>query len=167
MKRQGIVFGLTALILIATASVLAACTGDDGDTPTPTAADTTEGPPPVSGETVTTSSSLRYIDIEEGTGETPQGETPQVGQTAVVHYTGWLTDGTKFDSSVDRGEPFEFVLGVGQVITGWDEGISTMSVGEKRRLIIPPELAYGEAGVPPTIPPNAELIFDVELLEIR
>ncbi len=116
----------------------------------------------MSGETVTRSSGLQYVEVEEGT-----GETPQAGQTVVVHYTGWLTNGEKFDSSVDRDVPFEFVLGVGQVIPGWDEGLAMMKVGDKRRLIIPPELAYGEAGVPPSIPPDSELIFDVELLEIR
>lgn len=86
----------------------------------------------------------------------------------VVNYTGWLSeDGTKFDSSLDRGTPFEFPLGAGQVIAGWDEGVATMKVGGKRRLIIPPELGYGEGGSPPTIPPNAELTFDIELLEIK
>jgi len=122
----------------------------------------TEGPPDVSGETVTTDSGLEYIDVEKGT-----GETPQAGQTVAVHYTGWLTGGTKFDSSVERGTPFSFQIGVGQVIAGWDEGVATMHVGGERRLIIPPELAYGEEGRPPTIPPSATLIFDVELLEIR
>ena len=85
----------------------------------------------------------------------------------VVHYTGWLADGTKFDSSVDRGQSFSFTIGTGQVIKGWDEGVATMNVGGKRRLIIPPDLAYGESGYPPIIPANAELTFDVELLEIR
>jgi peptidylprolyl isomerase len=121
------------------------------------------GPPPVDAEPRFTATGLGIIDIEVGT-----GETPAVGQTLVVHYTGWLSaDGSKFDSSVDRGTPIEFVLGVGQVIAGWDEGLSTMKVGGERRLIIPADLAYGEVGRPPTIPPNAELIFDVELLEIR
>ena len=94
------------------------------------------------------------------------GLSPKRGETVTVHYTGWLTDGTKFDSSVDRDEPFAFVLGTGQVIQGWDEGVATMRVGDKVRLTIPPELAYGEAGYPGAIPPHATLIFEVELLSI-
>src|SRR6476660_4793847 len=94
------------------------------------------------------------------------GPSPQAGQVVKVHYTGWLTDGTKFDSSVDRDEPFEFVLGTGQVIQGWDQGVAGMRVGDKARLTIPPELAYGAAGYPGAIPANATLIFEVELLEI-
>lgn len=109
----------------------------------------------------TTDSGLMYYDIEEG-----DGASPEEGQTVVVHYTGWLEDGTKFDSSVDRGQPFEFVLGSGQVIPGWDEGVSTMQVGGKRQLVIPPDLAYGEQGAGGVIPPDATLVFDVELLEI-
>ncbi len=111
---------------------------------------------------VTTVSGLQYVDVIEGTGATPQS-----GQTVVVHYTGWLTDKTKFDSSVDRNEPFSFVLGQGQVIKGWDEGLSTMKVGGKRTLTIPPTLGYGARGAGGVIPPNATLIFDVALLEIR
>ena len=94
------------------------------------------------------------------------GPSPKRGETVTVHYTGWLTDGVKFDSSVDRGEPFEFVLGAGQVIAGWDQGVAAMRTGDKVRLTIPPELAYGESGYPGAIPPNATLIFEVELLEV-
>jgi FKBP-type peptidyl-prolyl cis-trans isomerase len=94
------------------------------------------------------------------------GACPKKGDTVTVHYTGWLTDGVKFDSSVDRDDPFAFVLGAGQVILGWDEGVATMKVGEKARLTIPPEKAYGRDGYPGAIPPNATLIFEVELLSI-
>ena len=120
------------------------------------------GSPTVSGEPTVTASGLQIIDIEVGT-----GDSPQPGQTVEVHYTGWLTDGTKFDSSLDRGQPFSFVIGIGRVIRGWDEGVASMKVGGERRLIVPPELAYGETGYPPVIPANAELIFDVELLAIK
>jgi peptidylprolyl isomerase len=111
---------------------------------------------------ITTPSGLKYTDLVEGT-----GATPQRGQTVVVHYTGTLENGTKFDSSRDRNRPFEFTLGIGQVIRGWDEGISTMKVGGRRTLIIPPELGYGSRGAGGVIPPNATLIFDVELLGIK
>lgn len=110
---------------------------------------------------ITTDSGLKYTEIKEGT-----GATPQKGQTVTVHYTGTLEDGTKFDSSRDRGQPFSFKLGVGQVIKGWDEGLSTMKVGDRRKLIIPPDLGYGARGAGGVIPPNATLIFDVELLKI-
>lgn len=110
---------------------------------------------------VTTESGLQYVDIEEGS-----GATPQPGQTVVVHYTGTLEDGTKFDSSRDRNQPFQFKIGVGQVIKGWDEGVGTMQVGGRRQLIIPSELGYGSRGAGGVIPPNATLIFDVELLRI-
>jgi FKBP-type peptidyl-prolyl cis-trans isomerase len=110
---------------------------------------------------VTTPSGLKYVDLVEGT-----GPVAQAGQTVAVHYTGWLTDGKKFDSSVDRGQPFSFPLGAGRVIKGWDEGVAGMKVGGKRKLMIPPQLGYGSRGAGGVIPPNAELIFEVQLLEI-
>ena len=111
---------------------------------------------------VTTPTGLVYVDEVVGT-----GDSPKAGQTVVVHYTGWLTNGQKFDSSVDRGQPFKFVLGTGQVIRGWDEGVAGMKVGGKRKLIIPPELGYGANGAGGVIPPNAKLIFEVQLLGIQ
>ena len=109
-----------------------------------------------------TPSGLRYQDLSSG-----EGAEAAAGSTAVVHYTGWLTDGKKFDSSRDRGEPFAFRLGAGQVIAGWDEGVAGMRVGGRRKLVIPASLGYGQAGAPPVIPPGATLVFDVELLEVR
>lgn len=128
------------------------------------AADGKEGQRASSGKenVVKTASGLEYIDLVEG-----RGASPKKGQTVIVHYTGWLTDGKKFDSSLDRNEPFAFQIGVGQVIRGWDEGVSTMKVGGKRRLTIPPDLGYGKRGAGGVIPPNATLVFDVELLDIK
>jgi peptidylprolyl isomerase len=113
-------------------------------------------------DTVKTGSGLQYIEMKPGT-----GPSPQVGQTAVVHYTGWLTDGKKFDSSRDRNQPFEFPVGQGRVIKGWDEGVASMKVGGMRKLIIPPELGYGARGAGGVIPPNATLVFEVELLSVK
>ena len=113
-----------------------------------------------------TGTGLQYEDTVVGT-----GQTPAKGQKCSMHYTGWLwqnnAKGAKFDSSVDRGEPFSFVLGVGQVIKGWDEGIATMKVGGKRTLLIPPDLAYGDRGFPGAIPPRSTLLFEVELLGVK
>ncbi len=113
-------------------------------------------------QVVTTESGLQYIDLVVGT-----GRQAELGDTAMVHYTGWLADGKKFDSSVDRKEPFSFRVGAGQVIKGWDEGVGTMKVGGKRKLTIPPQLGYGARGAGSVIPPNATLTFDVELLGLR
>src|SRR5947209_8699662 len=114
------------------------------------------------GQEVTTPSGLKYTDEVVGT-----GKQPQPGQTAIVHYTGWTLDGKKFDSSKDKNQPFQFPLGAGRVIKGWDEGVATMKVGGKRILIVPPELGYGARGFPPVIPANATLKFEVELLDVR
>jgi FKBP-type peptidyl-prolyl cis-trans isomerase len=113
------------------------------------------------GKTVTTASGLKYVDVVVG-----KGASPTASKTVKVHYTGTLENGKKFDSSVDRNEPFSFTIGVGQVIKGWDEGVMTMKVGGKRKLIIPANLGYGARGAGSAIPPNATLLFDVELLDV-
>jgi peptidylprolyl isomerase len=120
----------------------------------------------VAGKTMTTPSGLKIADSKIGT-----GATPKPGQTCVMHYTGWLYEaeakGRKFDSSLDRGQPFEFPIGKQRVIAGWDEGVASMKVGGKRTLIIPPELGYGARGAGGVIPPNATLLFEVELLDVK
>ncbi len=118
------------------------------------------------GKTMTTASGLQVTDTKVGT-----GASPKTGQICVMHYTGWLyqngAKGAKFDSSVDRGQPFEFPIGTGRVIKGWDEGVASMKVGGKRTLIIPPDLGYGARGAGGVIPPNATLVFEVELLALK
>ncbi|MGH2485394.1 MAG: FKBP-type peptidyl-prolyl cis-trans isomerase [Ktedonobacterales bacterium] len=122
----------------------------------------TGGPPPVNTPPTTTPSGLQYVDVVQG-----GGAEAQSGQRVTVHYTGWLTNGVKFDSSRDRNDPFQFALGGGQVIQGWDQGVVGMREGGQRRLIIPASLGYGARGAAGAIPPNATLIFDVELLKAR
>ncbi|OGT98396.1 MAG: peptidylprolyl isomerase [Geobacteraceae bacterium GWB2_52_12] len=113
------------------------------------------------GKIVTTASGLKYVDVVVG-----KGTSPTAGKNVKVHYTGTLENGRKFDSSLDRNEPFSFTIGVGQVIKGWDEGVMTMKVGGKRKLIIPSQLGYGARGAGGVIPPNSTLLFDVELLDV-
>ena len=168
------------LAAVAAAGLVAAgaCGGDDDDTaPTPPTSSpaatqatpgrtATSAPTPAAGpitldNPTVTASGLRYQDLVVG-----DGPSPQPGQRVTVHYTGYFTDGRKFDSSRDRGQPFTFVLGVGQVIKGWDEGVASMKVGGKRLLYLPANLAYGSRGQGP-IPPDTDLIFEVELLDIR
>lgn len=122
----------------------------------------TNAPTKVTGDGIKTESGLQYWDIKVGTGEAAKS-----GDKVKVHYTGWLTTGKKFDSSVDAHQPYDFTLGQGDVIKGWDEGVAGMKVGGKRQLRIPPELAYGESGYKTIIPPNATLIFDVQLLAVK
>lgn len=148
---------LKAYLLVATAAILAGCDKSDlVETPNNIAK---EGKSNMA--RTKTASGLEYEIIQEGS-----GASPERGRHVTVHYTGRLEDGTKFDSSVDRGQPFTFTIGVGQVIKGWDEGVMSMKVGEKRQLIIPSDLGYGARGAGRLIPPHAKLIFDVELLKI-
>lgn len=153
MKKRN----FAALILLLTASLLVAQTSTQKRS-----APNTNAPTKVTGPGVTTASGLQYWDIKVGTGQEAKD-----GDHVKVHYTGWLTSGKKFDSSVDAHQPFELTLGKGEVIKGWDEGIAGMKVGGKRQLRIPPDLAYGAKGYPGVIPPNATLIFDVQLLAIK
>jgi FKBP-type peptidyl-prolyl cis-trans isomerase len=137
---------LVSIALVASLVLAVACGSNEKETTAPTV----------------TASGLQIIDIKIGT-----GDEAQKGQTVSVHYTGWLADGTKFDSSLDRGQPLSFILGGGQMIPGFDEGVVGMKVGGERRLIIPPDLAYGAQGRPPKIPANAELTFDIQLVSAK
>ena len=152
-----------ALLTIMSALAITVIGGAFGFVSTTALAQTAAKP---TGKSMTTASGLEIIDSVVGT-----GASPQPGQVCVMHYTGWLYEngkkGKKFDSSVDRNEPFEFPIGKGRVIGGWDEGVATMKVGGKRTLIIPPQLGYGARGAGGVIPPNATLMFDVELLGVK
>ena len=145
------------LLVIAFVAILGVACGSSSDSDSET--DSNSGVN-MADETITTASGLQIKTMIVGT-----GDKAEVGKTAVVHYTGWLLDGTKFDSSVDRGTPFEFPLGQGRVIKGWDEGVATMNIGGKVELIIPPDLGYGASGAGGVIPPSATLKFEVEFLD--
>jgi FKBP-type peptidyl-prolyl cis-trans isomerase len=147
---------VAVMLALAAAAVLAQSTARKP------AAPNTESPAKVTGDGVKTPSGLVYWDIRVG-----NGESAKEGSRVRVHYTGWLTTGKKFDSSVDAGKPFDFTIGNGEVIKGWEDGITGMRVGGKRQLRIPPELGYGADGYPPAIPPNATLIFDIQLLGVE
>lgn len=156
---------IVVLMLLAGAALLFAQTKKSAKptaSPAPAPAAKRTGPDSISGKPKNTPSGVNYWDTKIGTGKEATN-----GRNVSVHYTGWLTNGRKFDSSRDRDEPFDFVVGAHQVITGWDEGVVGMKVGGKRQLRIPPAAGYGKAGVGSVIPPNATLIFDVELLEVR
>jgi len=144
---------LIVALLVAVAIAIPACVQKESKVETQQAAVAEPG-------MTRTPSGLAFKELQPG-----NGPLPVRGKMVKVHYTGWLENGTKFDSSVDRGEPFTFAVGAGEVIPGWDEGVLAMKVGSKRRLVIPPELGYGAAGAGGVIPPNATLIFDVELLD--
>ena len=159
MRRKTLPHTLTAALLAAAFPFLISACADpqNGKADQTAPAAQAEG-----GETVTTSTGLKYVDLKVG-----EGPEAAPGQTVEVHYTGWLENGTKFDSSLDRQEPFTFRLGAGEVIDGWDQGVAGMKVGGKRKLTIPPDLGYGDQGAGGAIPPGATLIFEVELLGVQ
>ena len=152
----------TLLIALALLATLVLAQSTARKKAAPAARPNTTAPTKVTGDSTKTPTGLEYWDIKLGT-----GPTAEKGQSVKVNYTGWLTTGKKFDSSVDSRRPFSFTLGAGEVIKGWDEGVAGMKVGGKRQLKIPSQLAYGEKGYPGVIPPNATLIFDVELLGVQ
>jgi FKBP-type peptidyl-prolyl cis-trans isomerase len=153
----------TAIIVLAALAVAAQTPATQTPTHKIQVVPNTKAPTKVTGDGVKTDSGLQYWDIKVGT-----GQVAKAGDHVKVHYTGWLTTGKKFDSSVDARQPFDFTIGQGDVIKGWDEGVTGMKVGGKRQLRIPPELGYGATGTPDggPIPPNATLIFDIQLLSV-
>lgn len=169
----GGILAFFAVVLLALSSIGRSAPPATNPTPLPPALPNTQTQPqaqapaaqqpqPANTDMTTTASGLQYSDSVVG-----MGAQPKAGQTVIVHYTGFFDSGQIFDSSVQRNQPFEFVLGAGQVIRGWDEGIASMKVGGKRKLIVPPQLAYGDRGSSGVIPPNARLTFDVELIGIK
>jgi FKBP-type peptidyl-prolyl cis-trans isomerase len=158
VRNQRIAIIVVVVLLIAAAAFLVYSTSRPEQ---PDAEQSATGLPDITNLT-TTDTGLQYKDVTVG-----NGAEAQAGKTVSVHYTGWLTDGTKFDSSVDRGQPFSFLLGAGGVIAGWDEGVAGMKAGGKRILVIPSDLGYGASGAGGVIPPNATLIFEVELLDVK
>ena len=153
---------LVALIFVLAAAAIAQTTTKKAVAKKPVAKAAVGGPTKVTGQPTKTASGLEYWDIKVGT-----GAVAETGKQVKVDYTGWLTSGKKFDSSVGTGQPFDFMLGASQVIKGWDEGVVGMKVGGKRQLRIPPDLAYGAAGHPPQIPASSTLIFDLKLVEVK
>jgi FKBP-type peptidyl-prolyl cis-trans isomerase len=158
VRNQRIAIIVVVVLLLAAAAFLVYSTSRPEQ---PAAEQSAAGLPDTTNLT-TTDSGLQYKDVTVGS-----GAEAQAGNTVSVHYTGWLTDGTKFDSSLDRGQPFSFSLGSGGVIAGWDEGVAGMKIGGKRILVIPADLGYGASGAGGVIPPNATLIFEVELLDVK
>jgi FKBP-type peptidyl-prolyl cis-trans isomerase FkpA len=158
VRNQRIAIIVIVLLLLAGAAFLVYSTSRPDQ---PSVSQSASGLPDIS-DLTTTASGLQYKDVTVGS-----GAEAQAGNTVSVHYTGWLTDGTKFDSSVDRDQPFSFPLGAGRVIAGWDEGVAGMKEGGKRILVIPADLGYGASGAGGVIPPNATLVFEVELLDVQ
>lgn len=161
MSNRYLVSLAAAIALVAMLSAAGCAAQPEQSTPTEQTT-TDEAADQAPAQTTPDVTELQIEDMIEG-----PGDEATTGKTAVVHYTGWLTDGTKFDSSLDSGQPFEFTIGAGQVIPGWEQGVAGMKVGGKRKLIIPPSLGYGEQGAGGVIPPNATLVFEVELLEVK
>lgn len=153
------VIRVVAFVLVSSSLMMIACTKSEPVAPAATAVKDAAAPASAMKKTP---SGLQYEDLVAGSGNTPSS-----GKQVTVHYTGWLTNGTKFDSSLDKNQPFTFTIGKGEVVPGWDEGVMTMKIGGKRKLVIPPELGYGTSGAGGIIPPNATLVFEVILLDVR